>query len=116
MDNKNKLRELSIEFALSVSEVCENISGCSIYVNQITRSSSSIGANLHEARYAQSKADFVNKMEIALKECYETEYWLELLYRKNRLDEQTYKKLLSTCGTIRRMLIASITTAKQNNQ
>ena len=76
------------------------------------RSCSSIGANAHEAKYAQSKADFINKMEISLKECYETEYWFEVLFKVNSIDESTYKSLLNKCGTIRRKLIASITTAK----
>ena len=64
---KNQLREDAIDFAIQVSDLCDNITGCSIYVNQIIRSSSSIGANIHEARYAQSKADFINKLEISLK-------------------------------------------------
>ena len=58
--------------------------GCRSYVDQIVRSSSSIGANLYEARYAQSRADFISKLEIALKECSETEFWLELLHRKGK--------------------------------
>ena len=81
-DNKNQLREDAIEFAIRISDLCDEIKGCSVYVNQIVRSSSSIGANIHEARYAQSRADFINKFEIALKESSETDYWLELLYRK----------------------------------
>ncbi len=71
-----------------------------------------IGANAHEAKYAQSNADFINKLEIALKECYETEYWLEILYRVNSMDDVTYKGLLNKSGVIRRKLIASITTVK----
>ena len=111
-DNKNQLREDSITFALSVSDICDEIKGCPVYVNQLIRSSSSVGANLHEAKYAQSRADFISKLEIALKDCYETECWLELLSNIHALDEISYKKLINKCGTIRRMLIASITTAK----
>lgn len=114
--NKNLLREETINFAIEISDICDNIKGCSVYVNQLLRCSSSIGANLHEAKYAQSKADFINKLEIALKESFETEYWLELLYRKNRIDEPTYKNLLNKCGTIRRKLIASVTTAKSKEK
>lgn len=110
--NKSLLREDTINFAIEISDVCEEIKGCSVYTNQLIRSSSSIGANIHEAKYAQSRADFINKFEIALKESFETEYWLELLYRKNRLDEKLYKSLKNKCGSIRRRLIASITTAK----
>ena len=111
--NKNTLREETISFAIEVSNVCDEIKGCSVYVNQLIKSSSSIGANLHEAKYAQSRADFINKLEISLKESFETEYWLELLFRKKKLNEEMYKRLINKCGTIRRKLIASVTTAKK---
>ena len=114
-DNKNNLREESIDFAISVSDICDDIKGCSVYVNQLLRSSSSIGANLHEAKYAQSRADFIHKIEIALKESSETEYWLELLYRKHKINENNYKELKNECGKTRRKLIASVTTAKSNS-
>ena len=110
--NKNLLREETINFAIEISDICDNIKGCSVYINQLIRCSSSIGANLYEAKYAQSKADFINKLEIALKESFETEYWLELLFRKKKFDETTYKSLIIKCGTIRRKLISSVTTAK----
>lgn len=113
---KNQLREDSIDFAISVSDICDNIKGYSVFVNQLLRAASSIGANIHEAKYAQSRADFVNKLEIALKESSETEYWIELLYRKNKLGEDQYKSLRNMCGSIRRRLIASITTAKSNRE
>ena len=88
-DNKNQLREDAIELAIQISDLCDEIKGCSVYINQIVRSSSSIGANIHEAKYAQSKADFINKLEISLKECSETEYWLELIFRKGKMSEST---------------------------
>ncbi len=113
-DNKNQLRDDSLEFAILVSDLCDEIKGCGVYVNQLLRCSSSVGANLHEARYAQSRADFIKKLEVSLKECYETEYWLELLYRKNRMSQADYSKLMNYCGSIRRRLIASVTTAKNN--
>ena len=115
-ENKNILREETINFAIEISDICDNIKGCSVYTNQLLRCSSSIGANPHEAKYAQSRADFINKLEISLKECFETEYWLELLYRKNKIIESLYKDLLKKCGTIRRKLISSVTTAKSNYQ
>ncbi len=114
MENKDQLREDAITFAIKISNVCDEVRGCSVYVNQIIRSSSSIGANIHEAKYAQSKADFISKLEISLKESYETEYWLELIYRKAGIYESEYKNLRNQCGSIRRRLIASITTAKEN--
>ena len=110
---KNQLREDSIAFALAVSDECDKIKNCSIFVNQLLRAASSIGANIHEARYAQSRADFISKLEIALKECSESEYWLELLFRKNKLLNPQYTTLRNQCGSIRRRLIASITTAKE---
>ena len=114
-DNKNQLREDAIEFAIQISDLCDEIKGCSVYVNQIVRSSSSIGANIHEANYAASKADFINKFHIALKECGETEYWIEMLVGSNAISEQTSKELLQECGVIRHMLVKSITTAKENS-
>ena len=112
VDEKNKLREDAMELAISISNICDEIKGCSVYVNQLLRSSSSIGANLHEARYAQSRADFIHKLEIALKECSETEYWLEFLYKKGKWNEENYQQLIRSAGSVRRRLIASITTAK----
>ena len=64
-ENKNQLREESIDFAIAVSDICDNIKGCSVFVNQLVRCSSSIGANIHEAKYAQSRLDFISKLEIA---------------------------------------------------
>lgn len=113
--NKNILREESIDFAVAVSDVCDNISGSTVYKNQLLRCSSSIGANIHEAKYAQSRADFIHKLEIALKEASETEYWLELLFRKKAISAEDSLRLKNTCGKIRRRLIASITTAKNNS-
>jgi len=116
MEQKNLLREETINFAIEISDICDNIKGCSVYINQLLRCSSSIGANLHEAKYAQSRADFINKLEIALKESFETEYWLELLARKNKINDSTYKSLINKCGTIRRKLIASVNTAKSRKE
>ncbi len=111
----DKLRNLAIEFAILVSDICENIKGCGTYTGQAIRSSSSVGANLYEGKYAQSRSDFIHKFEIALKECYETEYWIELLYRKSRIDKAQYDEILSKCGKIRRIIIASVTTAKRSS-
>ena len=113
---ESKLRDLSMNFAVDVLKLCDSIKGHSSLTNQLERSATSIGANIHEANYAQSKPDFVAKLQIALKECYETEYWLELIYRKNKITEETYTKLKNKCGTIRMKLIASITTAKKNGE
>ena len=111
---ESKLRNLSTEFAVQTIKVCKNIKGHYSLINQFERSATSIGANIHEANYAQSKADFISKLQIALKETYETEYWLTLFQRSNLLNADAAKMLLNLCGTIRRLLIASINTAKDN--
>ena len=115
MENKT-IKELAVELTVEITMICDNIKGRSVFINQLLRSCSSIGANSHEAKYAQSNADFIHKLEIALKECYETEYWLEILYNVNALDSSNYKNLLNKCGTIRRKLIASVTTAKEKGE
>lgn len=109
---ESKLKEFSIDFAVKVIKVCENIKGHYSLVNQLERSATSIGANVREANYAHSRADFIAKLQISLKECYETEYWLELFVRAGILDGEEISKLSNQCGTIRRLLIASINTAK----
>ena len=110
--NEKTIKELAIELTVEVTAICDNIKGRTVFVNQLLRSSSSIGANSHEARYAQSNADFIHKLEIALKECYETEYWIDILFRVGSIDQNIYKNLLNKSGTIRRKLIASINTVK----
>lgn len=115
MENKT-IKELSVELTVEITEICDNIKGRSVFVKQLLRACSSIGANAHEARYAQSTADFINKLEIALKECHETEYWLEILHKVNAINDVTYKCLANKCGTIRRKLIASVTTAKARKE
>ncbi len=109
------IKELAVELVVEVTAVCDNVKGRTVFVNQLLRSCSSIGANSHEAKYAQSKADFINKMEIALKECFETEYWLEILFKVQAINENIYTELINKSGKIRRKLIASVTTAKANS-
>ena len=108
------MRDLSTDFAVKTIQLCETIKGHYSLVNQLERSATSIGANLREANYAHSKQDFIAKLQIALKECYETEYWLELFVKAEILNRETAVHLYNQCGTIRRMLIASINTAKVN--
>ena len=112
----SKLRDLSMDFSVEVLKMCDNIKGHSSLTNQLERSATSIGANIHEANYAQSKADFVAKLQIALKECYETEYWLELFAKAELAEPETTKIIHTDCGTIRRILISSITTAKSKSE
>jgi four helix bundle protein len=107
------IKQLAIELTINLTNTCDTIQNRNVFKNQILRSCSSIGANVSEANYAQSNLDFINKLEIALKECYETEYWLEILFKTNSINEQTYTNFLNQCGTIRRKLISSIKTTKQ---
>lgn len=111
---ENKLADLSIDFAVSILKMTEHVKGHYSIINQIERSATSIGANIREAKYAHSKADFVSKLQISLKECYETEYWLELLQRAEIVPFETVTVLLHDCGSLRRMLISSINTTKSN--
>ena len=112
---ENKLVDLSTDFAVKVVKLCETIKEHYSLINQLERSSTSIGANIHEANYAQSKNDFISKLQIAPKECYETEYWIKLFVKSDILNRETAKELYNQCGTIRKLLISSINTAKKNN-
>ena len=96
---ENKLTELSMDFSVDIINLVKflKFNHESIISNQIGRSGTSIGANIFEAQYAQGKRDFISKLEIALKEASETGYWLELLYKTQHIDEQTFKSLSSKC-------------------
>ena len=113
--SENIVLTLSMEFSVNVVMLCEGLKGRSVLTNQLLRSGTSIGANIHEANYASSRADFIAKMQIALKECYETEYWLELFFKTEIVSEEQYKVLKNGCGKIRKLLISSINTAKANS-
>ena len=111
--------ELSVQsmgFAISMINLVKQLKEKREFVisNQIGRSGTSIGANICEAQYSHGKADFIAKLQIALKEANETGYWLELLYKTDYISEEGYKRLDSACASIRVMLIASINTAKEN--
>ena len=113
----NKLLDLSFEFAVAIVNLVDNVRTpkSSYMTDQLARSGTSVGANIYEAQYAQSRKDFVSKLEIALKESNETSYWLKLMFETNRIDEPTYRYTERLCGNIRRLLIASCKTAKDNN-
>ena len=103
-----------MDFAVSIINLVKQLKAQkeSIISNQIGRSGTSIGANIHEAQYAHSKPDFIAKLQIALKEANETRYWLELLWKTGYMDEAQYKQLNHACTSLRVMLISSIRTAK----
>ena len=114
---EERLTELSKFFAVNIVKICNEIRENrheKVLVNQLLRSGTSIGANIHEGNYASSRLDFINKFQIALKECYETEYWLDLFKESGYISETEYNALNSVCTNIRIMLISSINTAKEN--
>ena len=112
---ENILVDLSKQFAVDIVNLCTDVKENrknNVLLNQVLRSGTSIGANIHEANYASSKADFINKFQIALKECYETDYWLGLFKDTHIITEAEYKDMFAKCSKIRKLLITSITTAK----
>ena len=111
---KNYLLIYSEQLATEIELLCQNTKTSSNTLFQLRKSSSSVYANIREANYGQSKADMLSKFEIALKECSETEGWLRLLLNTNGIDEETYKKHRNLCGRIRRVLIVSCKTLKEN--
>ena len=113
------LRDKSKEFAKQIVFLCREMKSNNkeaVLINQLLRCATSVGANIHEAQYAQSKKDFVAKLEIALKESNETSYWLKLMFETKRIDIATYQYTEKLCGNIRRLLIASCKTAKDNTK
>ena len=113
---ENKLLDLSFEFAVAIVNLVDGVTApkSSYMTDQLARAGTSVGANIHEAQYAQSRKDFVAKLEIALKESNETSYWLKLMYETKRIDATAYQHAEKLCGNIRRLLIASCKTAKEN--
>ena len=107
----------SMDFAIEIIELTKRLRAEKEYIisSQLGRSGTSIGANIREANYAQSRSDFVSKMQIALKEAAETGYWLELLYRTNYISSQEFERMKLSCTALIKLLTASIRTAKQNS-
>ena len=110
---KNYLLVYSEQLATDIELLCENIKAPSNTIFQIRKSSSSVYANIREANYGQSKADMLSKFVIALKECSETEGWLQLLFNTNNIDEDIFKKNRNLCGHIRRLVVSSCKTLKE---
>lgn len=114
---ENSLINKSIAFAARIVKMQQHLikdKKETVISKQIIRSGTSIGANINEANYGQSKADFISKMHIALKETAETEYWIKLLNMSEYIDDKMSRSLLDDCLEIKRMLIASLNTAKEN--
>ena len=112
---KSKLLDISTELAIDIINLARTLQQNKEFIisNQIGRSGTSIGANIREAQYAQSRADFISKFKIALKEANETVYWLNILLNTDCIDNDDYKKLNSMCSTIKVLLISSIKTASK---
>ena len=109
------LRTKSKDFAKNIVFLCRKMRQNNIestLINQLLRSGTSIGANIYEAQYAQGTKDFISKLEIALKECNESSYWIELLYETNCISKETFDEFQNQCIELRRMLVSSITTLK----
>lgn len=111
----NVLIILSKQFAIDIINLCTKIkqsNNRNVLSDQLLRSGTSVGANIHEANYASSKADFINKLQIALKECYESEYWLEIFKDTNIINEEEHSAMIDKCSKLRKLLTASVKTAK----
>ena len=109
------VRDKSKSFAKEIVFLCRQLRENKIegvLINQLLKSGTSVGANVHEAQYAQGAKDFISKFEIALKECNESEYWLELLYETSSISENDFNQMRSACVELRRMLVATVTTVK----
>ena len=113
---EDKLSDLSMQLSVDVLKLTKELRAKheTVISNQIGRSATSVCANIAESKYGHSRADFIAKLEIALKEANETGKWLEMLLKTDYIDEATYKSIDKTCSTIRILLIASIKTAKSN--
>lgn len=108
------LAALSLKFAADIIRLFDTIHNRANIKNQLLRSSSSIGANIHEAKYGYSKDDFVFKLQLALKECNESLYWLKLLKESETISPEQAKELLNMCTKLRYMLVTSLNTSKKS--
>ena len=114
---ENILIDKSVEFASRIIKLCKYLEEKQkehIISKQIIRSGTSIGANINEAQYGNSKADFISKLHISLKETAETEYWLRLLFKSEYIDKKMFVSLLNDCLELKKILVSSINTAKKN--
>lgn len=105
----------SKQFALDIIKVCNTVKSTkkdTVLTNQLLRSGTSIGANIREAFYGHSRADFISKLQIALKECSESEYWLELLLESGLYSDYG---IIEKCIELKKLLISSVNTAKKNS-
>ena len=117
--NDSVLRTKSKEFAKNVVLLCRKLKEDRVesnLISQLMRCGTSVGANIHEAKYAQGTKDFISKFEIALKECNECEFWLELLFETESLSDSDFERFQKDCIELRRMLVSSVQTLKSNQK
>jgi four helix bundle protein len=115
MKEKNVVKEKAYTFALRIIKAYKYLSQEQrefVLSKQVLRSGTAIGALIWESEHAQSKADFISKMNIALKEANETEYWLMLLKDSEYLDEKTFKSIYKDCDELIRLLVSIVKTSK----
>lgn len=115
---ENVVKEKSFRFAVRVVKLCEFLRSTKnehIITKQLLRCGTSIGANIAESRYAQSRPDFVSKLSIAMKEAAETDYWLRLLYETKYLTQRQFASLMYDCDELEKLLASIIKTTKTNS-
>jgi len=112
---ENVIKTKSFEFALQIVELYKRLQGKKEFVisNQLLRSGTAIGALVRESEHAESKLDFIHKMAIAQKEASETEYWLDLLFKSNYIEDATYKQFASFLVELRKLLASIIISTKK---
>ena len=118
MKTENRVYDLSKNFALRIIHMYQYLTDQKheyVLSRQVLKSGTSIGANISEALMAQSKADFISKMHIALKECNETKYWLELLFEAGYIEQSAFQSIHADCRTVLRLLITIIKSSKNDS-
>ena len=116
---ENTLKEKSKQFSIKTIKLCRKLKESKTeypLIDQLLRSATSVGANIYEAHYAQGTKDFISKLEIALKECNETDYWFELLYYTDCVAKEDYDQAQKDIIALRRMLVSAIKKSKEKIQ
>ena len=119
MKENNIVEEKSFEFSVRIVNLYKHLTTTKqeyVMSKQLLRSGTSIGANICEAQQAQSSMDFLSKMSIALKEAYESDYWIRLLYKTEYLNNDVYKSIITDCRAITKLLVTIVKSTKENNK
>ena len=116
---ENVVEDKSFEFAVRIVKLYKYLTSEKqeyIMSKQLLRSGTSVGANVSEAQQAQSPMDFLSKMNIALKESYESDYWLRLLHHTDYLNKEEYDSIITDCRSISKLLVTIVKSTKNNNK